>query len=644
MELGPVFQINLVYGNSGFFGGLSDEFFDCGNNQGKPGEYGSISYFSFFKCTTLCSLWVKACSSPELTEVFQQQSVQGISKRKICSKHFSDADFRDVNNKQRGLKFNAVPHTVDFEIGDDARNDGLNWSGNIEECFEVLSTRIDTLENPQIEFIEGDEDFETWYKTFGYEAKSNDVLITNNFVGGNEERLRQALIVQENIVLGLHEQIRSLRRHLFAVQQTNNRRLKALIRNKRLVSELRKELKLLKKAKSVNEKLGHRARLNPVIHNSLRNFSRNPKSRRYHPETIKFASGTYLSGPRTYRFVRKSKHLILPHKNTVYGFNKHIRIQPGLNKVILSKIKKHVRDFKKQEHKIVTICLDGISIKPDITYCAKTDTFFGFPHDGENKRIEKNDPSKLATEAIVIMTSGIYRRFKQPIGYLMAHNSLGSETQLKFIRRSIDAIRDCGLKPLAHVMDQCTTNQKMIRDSGGSVERPILDLDGEQIAVIFNTPHLIKSARNALFKHNAVFDGKIASFKHIKQLFDVDVSSTLRLVPRLNLKNIVLPPFSKMNVPLAVRTLSESCSIAINHYVASGELPEEALQTSTYINIHDKLFDTFNSKERSKDSARKLYRTPITETSIHMRFLEKTMKTLRICIILQTIVLTLRRL
>lgn len=59
------------------------------------------------------------------------------------------------------------------------------------------------------------------------------------------------------------------------------------------------------------------------------------------------------------------------------------------------------------------VCLDGMAIKPDLTYCAKSDTFHGFPHDGTGRKIEKNDPRKLATEAVVVMTSGIYRHFKQ---------------------------------------------------------------------------------------------------------------------------------------------------------------------------------------------------------------------------------------
>lgn len=158
---------------------------------------------------------------------------------------------------------------------------------------------------------------------------------------------------------------------------------------------------------------------------------------------------------------------------------------------------------------------------------------------------------------------------------------------MELIKKSVIEIRKCGLTPITLVMDQCTTNQKMIREAGATPENPIIEIDGEEIAILYDSPHLLKNTRNALFRHNAAFKGGIASFKHIKQLYDVDVSSTLRLVPKLSLKCIILPPFTKMNVPLAARTLSESSSIAINHYVETGQLDEECLDTAAFLSFHD---------------------------------------------------------
>ncbi|XP_062556932.1 uncharacterized protein LOC134221761 [Armigeres subalbatus] len=354
-------------------------------------------------------------------------------------------------------------------------------------------------------------------------------------VVSSETSLRQSLKSRELTIKLLKQNMKSIRRQMFVQDQTSKRRLNASNRYKKLFFSLRKEINVLKKKKNDNEKLGEQARRNPIILDTLKNAMRHPKARRYQPETKKFASGAYLSGPRTYRFVRRSKNFILPHKSTVYGYNKSIRILPGLNKTILMRMKCKARFIKPKRDKLVMVCLDGMSVKPELTYCAKSDIFYGFPFDGTERKIEKNNHQRLATEAVVMMTSGIYSRFKQPVGYLLAHNSLGSHVQMKFVEKSVMAIRKIGLIPMALVMDQCTTNQKMIREAGATHADPLINIGGEDIAVLYDTPHLLKNTRNALLKHNAVFEE---------------------------------------------------------------ELCGEALQTAAFVEFHDKLFDTFNSKER----------------------------------------------
>ncbi|XP_058828127.1 uncharacterized protein LOC131688018 [Topomyia yanbarensis] len=257
--------------------------------------------------------------------------------------------------------------------------------------------------------------------------------------------LRNRIKVEKNINRKLKLKLMSVRRQLFVSTQTSNRRLETAKRRKGVVVALRKEMKALKKQKSATEKLGELAAANPIIKDSLINASRRPMARRYHPATIKFAAGIYLSGPRTYRYICNTKQIILPHKSTVYDYNKNIRLEPGINKTILSRIKDKTKWLRTKREKIVMVCVDGMSVKPELTYCAKSDTFYGFPDHGITRKIEKNDPTKLATEAVVVMVSGLYRKFKQPIGYLLAHNSLGSEIQMKLVVKSVIAIRAAGL-------------------------------------------------------------------------------------------------------------------------------------------------------------------------------------------------------
>lgn len=139
-----------------------------------------------------------------------------------------------------------------------------------------------------------------------------------------------------------------------------------------------------------------------------------------------------------------------------------------------------------------------------------------------------------------------------------------------------------------------------------TIESPFVQIDDAQLAVIFDTPHLTKNARNAIFKHNAVFDNKIASYDHLKQLYQKDTQAELRLVPKLVQKAIELPPFVAMSVPMAVRVLSSSTASGIGHYVNTGELPQEALQTADFVMLHDQTFDIFNSKEKFSESIGKV--------------------------------------
>lgn len=146
----------------------------------------------------------------------------------------------------------------------------------------------------------------------------------------------------------------------------------------------------------------------------------------------------------------------------------------------------------------------------------------------------------------------------------------------------------------------------MAREAGATPDNPVVLIDNQEIVLMFDAPHLMKSARNCLFKHNAFYNGSIASSNHIIKLHEVDMASPLRLAPKLTKKCIDLPPFAAMNVALGARTLSETCSIAMRHYVATGELPTEALHTAEFLLLHDKLFDVFNSKEKYSSSIGKV--------------------------------------
>lgn len=146
------------------------------------------------------------------------------------------------------------------------------------------------------------------------------------------------------------------------------------------------------------------------------------------------------------------------------------------------------------------------------------------------------------------------------------------------------------------VMDQCSTNVKMAKDAGVTEKEPLLHIGETTLAHFFDNPHLIKNARNNLYKHNAVIENQIASFEDIRTLFHTDHSSVPRLVPKLVERYVYQKPFSSMNVAQATRTLSTSVAKGLEYYVESGDMPSSALGTAVYTEFFDIIFDIFNSR------------------------------------------------
>lgn len=220
----------------------------------------------------------------------------------------------------------------------------------------------------------------------------------------------------------LKTDIQGLRKSLRASEKKSKWRLRSMIRQTEDNRRLKKDLKRLQRQKSGDDRLLQLTKSNPVVVNSLKNSNKTPKSRRYNPAMRKFAVGTYLTGPAAYRYIQNSKILTLPSKMTVRRWTSDVRIKPGINNEILKRLGCKTQNLKIKE-KAVVICIDGMSLKQELTYNVKTDTFIGFPDDGVKRKIEKNNPLVLASEAVAVMISGLteiesvsnmaHRRFKQ---------------------------------------------------------------------------------------------------------------------------------------------------------------------------------------------------------------------------------------
>lgn len=138
----------------------------------------------------------------------------------------------------------------------------------------------------------------------------------------------------------------------------------------------------------------------------------------------------------------------------------------------------------------------------------------------------------------------------------------------------------------------------MVADLGATKESPKFEVDGEDVMVMFDPPHILKSIRNNLFSKNLVFDGKLVSFKHIRSLYNLDVENVPRLAPKFKRKSLLENPFDKMNVAAVTSVFSNTSSIAMTTYIETRHLPPEAAPTAEFMKEMDSFFDCYNSSDK----------------------------------------------
>ena len=147
-------------------------------------------------------------------------------------------------------------------------------------------------------------------------------------------------------------------------------------------------------------------------------------------------------------------------------------------------------------------------------------------------------------------------------------------------------------------------------------------MKGKDYYFYYDPPHLLKSIRNNVKSFGFNVDGEQVNWDPIVQLFKIDQASIVatKLAPKLTTKHITLPPFMKMNVPIAAQTMSRSVASGILQCIQSGQIPEKCAATAKFINHIDDLFDCTNSRTLS---GRRPIMGALTPDSCHKEFLEE---------------------
>lgn len=315
---------------------------------------------------------------------------------------------------------------------------------------------------------------------------------------------------------------------------------------------------------------------------------------RYSNTTKNVAIGLFYCSPNGYRELRKL--LRLPSPSMIKKWLQRLAISEGFNEAVLSLLTNQAKLFTRRQ-KVVIISIDEITLKSWLQFNGKADSISGYPTRLEGEQLNVED---RASSALVVQIRCLETGHKQSIAYFFSSNGFKADQLKKIVELSVAKIAATGLIPKALVLDQNSTNRSLFTKLGVSEITPYFEYAEQKVYCFFDPPHLIKSTRNNLMHHGAVYNGKLAKWEHLRSLYFEDIERLPRAVPKLKQTHVFMPAFGEMRVPVAVQTLSTSVYAAILMYVQEGVLPEECEATAVYCKDFNDLFDCFNASGASR--------------------------------------------
>ncbi|KAJ8974025.1 hypothetical protein NQ317_016579 [Molorchus minor] len=378
-------------------------------------------------------------------------------------------------------------------------------------------------------------------------------------------------------------------------------------------ADLKKKLKDINRLKELPQVMGEN--INKVtydfIMSQLKLQHLPAKGRRYSIQDKTLSLALLKQSPRGYKLLQKL--FALPSRKTLIRLLQKIPFETGINNSIMQLLKNSVNKMEPRD-RYCTIMFDEIALDAACLYNKKKDIIDGFQDNGGGDR-----KPFFADKAMVFMARGICRPWKQPLAYYFNEAGMKKEMLAKTIKDIIRSARSVGLKVIATVCDQGTSNVAAIdilyQETAASYARNNkenrnfgVEIDGEEVIPLYDSPHLLKGIRNALFNYDVKYtwrngQNKIASWKYIKKLYELeDQDNDYKLCNKLTDAHI--NNSKKMKVNVAAQTFSARVAAAIKCLAVNGKIfcaenvmPEEAINTSEFLLFMDKCFDSVNGSK-----------------------------------------------
>jgi hypothetical protein len=143
----------------------------------------------------------------------------------------------------------------------------------------------------------------------------------------------------------------------------------------------------------------------------------------------------------------------------------------------------------------------------------------------------------------------------------------------------LDACKNAGLQVVATVCDMDANNVKALKLLGATKRKPFFRFHKQEIATVYDPPHLLKYTWNLFLKHDVQFKSEllgkqipgIAEWDHILKLYELDKPNRFRPLYKLTDTHLNPVAQSAVKVSLAAQVMSHTVAADLNTLVSAGK-------------------------------------------------------------------------
>ena len=242
----------------------------------------------------------------------------------------------------------------------------------------------------------------------------------------------------------------------------------------------------------------------------------NPRSMRWHPAIIRWCVALYTKSAATYKAIRDSKFMILPHQNTIRDYIHYTDLKPGFDGKFIHRL---VKDFglntRPEHERHVCLLYDEVKIKSGLVYCHHSGKIVGFTQLGTfneeikafERRCSNNEEPPIATHMLVLMVRGITSHLQKPLAYFPCQGGFTSHELYNTINEAVEYLEFVGFKVHALTGDGASSNRKFYtlqknpNDESSTIRGTTFATNhiirpDERLFFMSDTPHLMKTTRN----------------------------------------------------------------------------------------------------------------------------------------------------